>query len=601
MTFQSFSAKTLQKSLTPKAVIKLPKPIKLPKGPLFRITDASEDNSLKEVFEDGAIKISYNNAELRQMAGISGVNATLTATHQGSGQNIDLGSKKIDLNNNHFLFNLKDQIDVQGFTNRQDWTIDVSFATTPVVTRGSNNLPLIEPGRVLETVRESITVINPLNSMWGDATANTFQYQDIGSSLGSGRIYLGRGGTDTLVLEGIHSNQITSLNGSTRLSGRMASLGQQALYAGSAFDVVGLANGDEIYLQGIERLQFTDRVIALSNDVSNSSKDQWNLQAMDVHGAWRFTKGSNDVKLISLDTGLGDITGNDSDQHSELWNTINQTSKNNFASIGNRDHGHRAMSVMGARHDGQNLAGVSPNNPIHAYNVYDNGVSLYSAIEDAKNQRSDHQRLVFQGGIQGASWWSDGATREAMQTALDETAEYGFFAIAAGNGGPGGGFTSEVNYLTSVSGVAQAESTNSNIASIGALKSTGTEVVDGLTNATGVQLAAYSNRGDNLTLVGTTDTKSINADGVIGTFTGTSAANPNVAAVAALVWSENTGLTGSELRDILTSSAMDLGDTGRDNTFGFGLVNAEAAVRRAYALGENQELANFWNTDSFMA
>ena len=65
--------------------------------------------------------------------------------------------------------------------------------------------------------------------------------------------------------------------------------------------------------------------------------------------------------------------------------------------------------------------------------------------------------------------------------------------FCTGNGGPAGNMW-DPNY-DSVSGVAQAESTNDNIASIGALEFTGTETIDGITNITGYQLAAYSNRG----------------------------------------------------------------------------------------------------------
>ena len=46
---------------------------------------------------------------------------------------------------------------------------------------------------------------------------------------------------------------------------------------------------------------------------------------------------------------------------------------------------------------------------------------------------------------------------------------------------------------------------------------------------------------------------------------------------------------------------MDLGQGGFDNTFGFGLVNAESAIRRAHALDQNQELASFWANNEFMA
>ncbi|HSW45442.1 MAG TPA: S8 family serine peptidase [Phycisphaerae bacterium] len=63
---------------------------------------------------------------------------------------------------------------------------------------------------------------------------------------------------------------------------------------------------------------------------------------------------------------------------------------------------------------------------------------------------------------------------------------------------------------------------------------------------------------------------------------GTSMAAPHVAAVAALVLAANPDLSAGEVRDILESTARDLGSTGKDNQFGFGLVDAAAAVREAY-------------------
>jgi hypothetical protein len=43
---------------------------------------------------------------------------------------------------------------------------------------------------------------------------------------------------------------------------------------------------------------------------------------------------------------------------------------------------------------------------------------------------------------------------------------------------------------------------------------------------------------------------------------------------------------------------MDLGTVGDDNTFGNGLVNADAAIRRAWALADNFDLANLYSGDS---
>jgi subtilisin family serine protease len=61
---------------------------------------------------------------------------------------------------------------------------------------------------------------------------------------------------------------------------------------------------------------------------------------------------------------------------------------------------------------------------------------------------------------------------------------------------------------------------------------------------------------------------------------GTSMATPHVSGVAALVWSARPTLTAVQVRQILQDSAKDLGSTGRDNTFGYGLVQAKAAMDR---------------------
>ncbi len=68
-------------------------------------------------------------------------------------------------------------------------------------------------------------------------------------------------------------------------------------------------------------------------------------------------------------------------------------------------------------------------------------------------------------------------------------------------------------------------------------------------------------------------------------FDGTSMATPHVSAVAALVWSLNLNCTASQLRNSLNKSAQDLGATGRDTKFGFGLVQAKAADDRIRSLG----------------
>ena len=61
-------------------------------------------------------------------------------------------------------------------------------------------------------------------------------------------------------------------------------------------------------------------------------------------------------------------------------------------------------------------------------------------------------------------------------------------------------------------------------------------------------------------------------------YDGTSMATPHVSAVAALVWSAKPDATNAEIRAALTESALDLGEPGRDNAYGYGLVQAKAAL-----------------------
>ena len=66
-------------------------------------------------------------------------------------------------------------------------------------------------------------------------------------------------------------------------------------------------------------------------------------------------------------------------------------------------------------------------------------------------------------------------------------------------------------------------------------------------------------------------------------FWGTSQASPHVAATAALVLSVNKTLTPIEVKNMLESTARDLGPPGRDDTYGWGLVNPLAAIAKAGA------------------
>lgn len=62
-----------------------------------------------------------------------------------------------------------------------------------------------------------------------------------------------------------------------------------------------------------------------------------------------------------------------------------------------------------------------------------------------------------------------------------------------------------------------------------------------------------------------------------GYMSGTSMATPGVSGIAALVWSNHNGCTGTDIRNALKASAQDQGTAGHDVYFGAGIVKAAAA------------------------
>lgn len=61
-------------------------------------------------------------------------------------------------------------------------------------------------------------------------------------------------------------------------------------------------------------------------------------------------------------------------------------------------------------------------------------------------------------------------------------------------------------------------------------------------------------------------------------YQGTSMATPHVSGVAALLLAKEPGLTPAQIRDKLQTTAEDLGASGWDNIYGWGLLDAEAAL-----------------------
>lgn len=92
----------------------------------------------------------------------------------------------------------------------------------------------------------------------------------------------------------------------------------------------------------------------------------------------------------------------------------------------------------------------------------------------------------------------------------------------------------------------------------------------GMTKTDGTALRAFV--GQSATLVNQTG-----AGSGYSLYSGTSMATPHVSGVAALIWNRLPARSNSQVRQALTASALDLGAAGRDNSYGYGLLQAKAA------------------------
>ncbi|MBU1621095.1 MAG: S8 family serine peptidase [Gammaproteobacteria bacterium] len=92
-------------------------------------------------------------------------------------------------------------------------------------------------------------------------------------------------------------------------------------------------------------------------------------------------------------------------------------------------------------------------------------------------------------------------------------------------------------------------------------------------------LASFSQRNAQVELAGPgVAVNSTWNNGGYNSISGTSMASPHVAGVAALVWSNHPQCTAPQIRSALQATAQDRGTAGRDTSFGFGIVQAKAAV-----------------------
>lgn len=331
--------------------------------------------------------------------------------------------------------------------------------------------------------------------------------------------------------------------------------------------------------------------------LQNNNSGEYDI---NVVPAWEITTGSENITVAVIDEG---VDHNHEDLSGSVLQGLTIGFNNNYGAPLNENlftykgHGVACAGIIGAKNNDKGILGVA-----HGINILPVNVAPYEAQGDTLSGISlDGGWTLFDSEIVYAiqwaaeradilniSWGRNGNNSNSIICAINSAMTNGrngkgcIVVAASGNG--------YQNYPTSIALPARMEG----VIAVGAIQKDGS-------------IQNYSQRGSDLDLVApsglpemqgdvvTTDRMLVNGYNPYwvpsGTdlsnynytqkFGGTSAACAEVSGVAALLLSLNPNLTNSEVRNILFSTAHDLGPTGKDNTFGYGLVDAYAAVKVA--------------------
>lgn len=274
--------------------------------------------------------------------------------------------------------------------------------------------------------------------------------------------------------------------------------------------------------------------------------DSWGVVHVGAYAAHASGNRGTGVKIAVIDTGIDptheDLDGNYRGGYDFVFDDEDPNDEN--------DHGTHVAGIIAAEENGTGVVGVAPEAEIYAVRVLD-GAGFGSlewiilGIQWAVENDMDIANLSL-----------EGPDFQSLRDCCDSAYESGLLLVAAG-GNTNGGLVKYPGGYDSVIAVAGTDANNNK--------------------------AYFSPVGPELELAAPgVEILSTVRSGGYSTLDGTSQAAPHVAGAAALFFLTNppdeneNGMIHDEVREMLRTTATDLGDEGFDNTFGFGLLNIGA-------------------------
>ncbi|MBI2836567.1 MAG: S8 family peptidase [Chloroflexi bacterium] len=296
--------------------------------------------------------------------------------------------------------------------------------------------------------------------------------------------------------------------------------------------------------------------IGLGDSTDPEVMAAWGVDRTDAEKAWAVGQNGAGAKVAIIDTGIEythpDLAGNYAGGYDWVSDDTDPMDDNG--------HGTHVAGIVGAVRGNGGVAGVAPGARLYGLKVLNaSGSGYWSDVISALD-------WAVKNGMQIAnmSLGANSAPR-ALQTAADKAYASGVLLVAAA-GNDGKGSVSYPARYSSVVAVAATDTTD--------------------------QRPWWSNFGSQVELsspgVGVYSTY---RGGGYASLSGTSMATPHATGVAALVFvsgravnSDGKNGIANEVRKILQDTADDLGTTGKDKYYGYGLVDAEQAATGTQSL-----------------
>ncbi|WP_150266334.1 S8 family peptidase [Paenibacillus tepidiphilus] len=275
---------------------------------------------------------------------------------------------------------------------------------------------------------------------------------------------------------------------------------------------------------------------------------QWNLPAIETEAGWNLTKGSQEVSVAVVDTG---VQASHPDLQGQLLTGYNAIAGGGSTPDDDVGHGTHVAGIIGAlTNNSEGVAGISWYNKILPVKALDNSGAgtTYSVAE-------------------GIIWAADQGAK-VINLSLGNYAESQFLHDA-------------IKYAYDRDVVIVAASGNDNTERPGYPAAYDEVLAVAATGQNG-ERASFSNYGDYIDVAAPGESiASTYPDNQYAALSGTSMASPHVAALAGLVRSLNPELTNKEVMELMTSNAVDLGDPGHDKYFGWGQVDIYRTLQAA--------------------